>query len=428
MVYDAIIVGSGPVGSLLAHLFAQRNLRVLIVEKNSNKHVAREQKPDFIDSIDNWNYFPVESGCAGGNGWLWGGKCYLFDIPTLKSWGFCEQSIIDSERLLKQMLSVDFDSFSTYKPNEVAESFRLGNKNLFKYLNVDRNKRIDKIYEGFVTSIVRKESLLSVEVIAGKRREIFFSRKIIFCCGALGNAFNLLNLFHVGGLKFSDHPHFKLSRDIFKISDDRNIFGRYYITKSSNERALYMTNGNTKLCGQIDFRSGFSDIFKKIYLRTKFQIIRNFLLRLESFSRFFIFRMHTMNSNLFEWEFWSSQSAIESKNFIFLSKRKYKNKLQKISIKWSINFSKEIRSAFAAHGIDIPFGVVDDALKKARSGLHPSTHIPYVLGDGLSNMFELKSQDGVYFVSSGSFPDGHVFNPTWTILVLAHLWFGKVVS
>ena len=428
MIYDAVIVGSGPVGSLLAHLYARQNLNVLLIEKNPCKTAAREQKPDFVDTINQRNYCPAESGRAGGNGWLWGGKCYLFDSPTLSSWGFDPESVRSSEQSLKKLFSVTLTEELNQDSDVLAKSFRLKNKNPFDFLNIAESTKVDQLYESTIARVEVQDALVHADVVSGESTTKICTKKIVFCCGALGNAFNLLNLFQTSNLKFSDHPHFKLNRQIFQIADDKDIFGRSYITNTAIERAIYMENSETKLCGQIDYKSGFSDVFKKMYLQTRYEILRKLLLKLESISRFFIYRLHKISSDLFEWEFWSSQNAGSSSNSIYLSKKTYKNNLRKISISWDVNTTEEIRTLFQDHGTTIPFKKVDESLKKSRAGLHPSAHLPYVLGEKLNGDFELTGHKGVYFISSGSFPDGHVFNPTWTVMVLAQLWFNRVAQ
>ena len=79
-IYDYVIIGSGPSGSVLAKNLADFNFKVALIDRAKNK-IPKKSKSDFIYSpyinYSPFHYSPMFSNQLGGNSALWNNKIYL---------------------------------------------------------------------------------------------------------------------------------------------------------------------------------------------------------------------------------------------------------------------------------------------------------------------------------------------------------------
>ena len=104
MIYDFVIIGTGPAGSLLAWLLSKKNYKICMIERANNKAIISNpyvQKSSF-------HYLPLFSNKLGGNSELWHNKIFLLskDEFDKKKWGFSYTSLKKTSLELEDKLKI----------------------------------------------------------------------------------------------------------------------------------------------------------------------------------------------------------------------------------------------------------------------------------------------------------------------------------
>ena len=91
MTFDFIVIGSGPVGSILSSELAKGGFKVALIDraKNEKSLTINDFFCPYINDCPSF-YSPVFSNQLGGNSALWHSKIYLISKDEFNSqeWGF----------------------------------------------------------------------------------------------------------------------------------------------------------------------------------------------------------------------------------------------------------------------------------------------------------------------------------------------------
>ena len=176
MIYDYIIIGTGPSGSILASDLAKKGNKIALVDRATDlQKTSNRNSFIFSPYINNspFNYAPLFSNQLGGNSALWNNKIYLLskDEFNTEDWGFSYKELQKYSRILSKKLNVDHDNINKiYLKNKFyySKSYRahkLGN--IFHYLNISADYNIDIFSHSSPTKIIvdnKKKKVLLLKI------------------------------------------------------------------------------------------------------------------------------------------------------------------------------------------------------------------------------------------------------------------------
>ena len=453
MIYDYIIIGTGPSGSILASDLAKKGNKIALVDRATDLQKTSNRN-SFIYSpyINNspFNYAPLFSNQLGGNSALWNNKIYLLskDEFNTEDWGFSYKELQKYSRILSKKLNVDHDNINKiYLKNKFyySKSYRahkLGN--IFHYLNISADYNIDIFSHSSPTKIIvdnkkKIKSIVIKDISINKHIKLDVSKAVIFCAGGLGNPHilqNLLKKYNKNiGKNLCDHPHINIGSFNNQAIKQSISFSKYFFNKKNNtEKNLYFKKNNNFSGIQLDLSGDATRLIKKIYCKIN-RIIPKFFLQ-------------------FSIKYYSLFVRALYKFLIFFSfKEKYSYEFffsQKKNIKNSVNINKKTKDQFNNFKSDINWAISKDDVfqynefiakligtkgsfikndkkylfsdKRILSGLHPSctTQIASNKKNGVVDknlkMFDYKN---IYICGSSVFKLNGFTNPTWTIMTMA---------
>ena len=455
MIYDFIIIGTGPSGSILASNLSKKGNKIALVDRATDIQKT-SNKNSFIFSpyVNNspFNYTPLFSNQLGGNSALWNNKIYLLskDEFNTENWGFTYKELQKYSKNLSKKLNIDHHKINkTFLKNKFnySKAYRapkLGN--LFHYLNIRADSNIDVFSHSSPTKIIndnknKVKSIIIKNISKDQNIKLEVSRALIFCAGGLGNPHILQNLLknynkNIGS-NLCDHPHINLGNFKDRTVKQSLNFSKYFLKKkSNNDQNLYLKNSNGYFCGvQLDLTGDATRLIKKIYCKFNRVIPKKFLhFFIRYYSLFirvvykFIFLLNIKGKYTYEF-FFSQEKNIM--NFVKINK-KIKDKFDnfKSDINWSVSendtrqYNKFIAKLIGSKGSFVENNkkyLFSD--KKILSGLHPSctTQISsnkiFGVVDKNLKMFDYKN---IYICGSSVFKLNGFTNPTWTIMTLAN--------
>ena len=454
MEFDFVIIGSGPAGSVLSDELSNSGYKVALIEraKNLRSKTINDFFCPYIDSCPNY-YTPVFSNNLGGNSELWHSKVYLLSEDEIDkfNWNIKYEDILNFSSLLAKKFNIEESLISKFEvksnKSKYVYSLRANFRNIFKFLNIDKNEKIS-VFKGYSPVEIIFDKLKAKEIIitnCDKNRErIVIKKAIIFCAGGLGNPHLLLNLVKnensLLGKYLSDHPHVNLGKiknsefTKFKKIAKPNILNNLNIEK--DEVALVLNDMNIFAGMQLDYKTDPIRKLRRVFIRFKSINLRKFL----SIFSFIIQKFNGLYSKLglffgryykYSFEYFFSQTP-NLKNKVYLSDKIDEFGLNKINVVWNVNdedlnkYNKLIQKNIGENGFflktsqNIKFE--NYFYKNGLSGLHPSctTKIGTSSNDGVvdSNL-KLFTHDNIYVCGSSVFPFNGYTNPTWTIMTLS---------
>jgi len=454
MVFDFIVIGSGPAGSILSSELAKGGFKVALIDraKNEKSLAINDFFCPYINDCPSF-YSPVFSNQLGGNSALWHSKIYLIseDEFNIQEWGFDYNELEKYSEKLASTLRIEDNLISKFDRGDKEDIYRYSMRakfrNMYEYLNINSNQNIN-IYKGYSPSklIFSGQKVDKIIIKDEKKNSLVVNLKysIIFCAGGLGNPHLLMNLLpkknYFLGKFLSDHPHVNLckikSNDFnkFKKIAKPNILNNL---KIYNHEAALITNKNHIFAGmQLDYKTDPLRKLRRTFIRFNNIYLRKFLSLFSLFTTKFNGLYYKLGIiigkyNKYSFEYFFSQSP-KINNKVYLSEAKDQYGLKKININWDINnddlveynniINKNIKQNEDVLKLDRPLKFENFFYKHGLSGLHPSctTKIGSNPEDGVvdSNL-KLFDHDNIYVLGSSVFPFNGYTNPTWTIMTLS---------
>ncbi len=435
--FDFIIIGTGPAGSLLAWLLAKKNYQICLIERSNNKKIISNP---YVNNCS-FDYLPLYSNKIGGNSALWHNKIFLISKKEFreKLWGFKYKILKLYSNKLEKILNIPEKKIKIFQKNKlnISQSIRFNFNNIFEFLSIKNNKNIHIIREYSIINILENKtnSIKEIQIknVSGKVKNIKLKKAIILCAGGLGNTHLILNLFNKSKLKktfLADHPHIKIGDLEKKNIDHLKEFKKYYLNKNIIEKNLFFKKHNLYAVTQIAVFSSEDYVrkyLKKIhksnffFYKTINILIMNFYFY---FYKFFNLLNKLIYSKKFCLEFSFSQNKKSGK--IQLSNAKDIYGLKKINIHWKISTSERTKYKnlirFIFYKLKLPrVKLFNDFAKNVYVGQHPSCSTPISRkknGITVDKNLKLKSYNNVYSLGSNVFPENGFTNPTWTIMTL----------
>ena len=434
--FDFVIIGSGPAGSLLAWLLSKKNFKICIIDRANDKAIISNP---YVDK-SSFHYLPLFSNKLGGNSQLWHNKIYLIskDEFNEKKWGFSYKILKKLSLNLEKKLSVPSNKIKFFIKNniKISQSIRFGINNIYKYFKIKNIKNIFVIKESSIFKIYQTKNIVNnIDIIniKGNIQNIKIKNCLILCCGGLGNANIILNLFNIFKKKklfLADHPHIKIGNYNEKKISHLFDYKKYYLSGKKVEKNIFLKIKNTFAVIQIAVYSAedFTRKFvKKFYCSNKFLFQKIYYLLINFYYLFFkminLFKKIRFNQK-FCLEISFSQNP--KSGIISLSDSRDKFGLKKINIKWNLmtkdilNYKEIIKKAYKILKISSE-NELEESFKNVYVGQHPRCSTPITKNKkiiGVNKNLKLNGYKNVYTVGSNVFPENGFTNPTWTIMTL----------
>tara|TARA_B100000787_G_C16168613_1_gene285199 strand:- start:50 stop:1447 length:1398 start_codon:yes stop_codon:yes gene_type:complete len=454
MLYDFIIIGTGPSGSVLASNLATKGFKIAMIDRATNIKKTSDRTSFIYSPYINkspFDYTPLFSNQLGGNSALWNNKIYLLSKDEFDSekWGFNYEELKKNSKDLSHKLKLNHNKIcNTFikKRLKYSESYRASELgNLFNHLNIRAFKNIDIFTHSSPVELVldNKKTVKKViikSLLKKRNIELKIKNSIIFCAGGLGNPNLLQNLLKDYnkniGKNLCDHPHINVGKfDIDKIKNSLDFSKYFFKKKIKTENNLYF-NINRNFVGiQLDLLGDPVRLIKKIYCKIN-QLIPKFLLII--FIKYYSLFTKILNKILFilslkskySYEFFFSQ--IKSKNNNVIINKSYKDNFLnfKSDINWKLSneniniYNKSINYLIGEKGLFIKtkkrYLFQDNDM---FVGLHPSctTEISNNKNNGcVDKNLKIFDYKNIYVCGSSVFKLNGFTNPTWTIMSLAN--------
>lgn len=453
-IFDYVIIGSGPSGSVLAYQLAKSGNKIALIDRATNTK-QDSNKNSFIFSPyinkSNYNYSPIFSNQLGGNSALWNCKIYLISKDEFNndSWSFKYEELIKYSKDLAKKFQINHNhinkviKYKGFKSSSSLREKKLGN--IFDFLKIGSNKFITVFDNSSPIKMVYKHKRNDVSgviinnIIKNKEIELSIKKSIIFCAGGLGNPNLIQNLFHNYnkniGKNLCDHSHINIST----ISDDTaskiKKFSKYFILGNNNKKEKNIFIKNKDYFGglQLDYIEDPSRILKRIYLRSQVIFSKKILNIIISYYNLlfkivskllYLFKI----KNKYTFEFFFSQKK-SNKNFIKINKTTRDiYGLYKSDINWKLSKSDKKNYQKIIDIVETIFlskKPSKDKFLEQRifTGLHPSCTTISTKNKNIACVdknLKLINFKNVYICGSSVFSSNGFTNPTWTIMTLAN--------
>ena len=464
MLFDFVIIGSGPAGSILAWRLAKLNFNIALVDQaNSKKKIINDYFLPYVNKSPS-HYNPVFSNRLGGNSVLWHSKVYLMSEKEFDTgeWPFNYEELRENSRELSNLLNIEKPINLEKTEMDDKQNFyyhyseRCKFRNIFKFLKISTFSNISIFQDSSPIKVnyddkFNAKSVVIKNKIDSNEIKLKINKSLIFCAGGIGNPHLTLNLVpnvnHNVGKFLSDHPHINVAKinskefinykKIFKPNIKNNIKEIVGDEKDEEVAAVYKEN-NTLSGVQLDYKRDPMRSLRSFFLRIPSSVIRKFL----NIFSFFITKLNGLivklglvfgNYYQYSFEFFFSQSQ-EENNKVFLDDKAVDEfGLKKVNINWDVslkdqnNYNKILSIMVGKDGFlknrNIKNEFIKNFYKSGGAGLHPSCTTKMGLDETKSVVdknLKINNTKNVFICGSSVFPINGITNPTWTIMTLAN--------
>lgn len=466
MLFDFVIIGSGPAGSILAWKLSKFKFKIALIDQaNSKKKIINDYFLPYVNQSP-INYNPVFSNRLGGNSILWHSKVYLISEKEFETgeWPITYNELKDNSNELSKLLKIDKPENLEKTEIDVSKNFyyhyseRCKFRNIFNYLKISEIPNVTIFQDSSPIKInydnrLKADSVIIKNKFDLKNSELKIRKSLIFCAGGIGNAHLALNLVpnisSSTGKFLSDHPHIRATKinskeflkykKIFRPNIKKNISNVVgEDMKEKEEVAAVYKENNTIVGVQLDYKLDPLRTLRNFFLRLHSPNLRKFLnLFVKIVTKlnglFFKFGLIFGNYYKYSLEFFFSQSQ-EENNRVFLDQNALDEfGLKKVNINWQIskkdqdNYNLIINNMIGKKGFLKQTESKNVFMKNFDNsggcGLHPSCTTK--MGNNEENSvvdknLKIHKTENIFICGSSVFPVNGITNPTWTIMSLAN--------
>lgn len=406
MIYDYLIMGSGPAGSMLAKsLPAKSKILIIDIAKKDDEYKTKKFNHPLVNFCSK-KYNISYSNRLGGNSVLWNNKLSVLTFNEFRNMGFLFPYNEYKKYSSKIIKILNLKNLKKNENSDYLQVLRAKLNNIYTLINFKKNKNIKIFKNHFPTKIIFEKNQKKVKGITfennKKKRTYYFKKDLILCAGNFGNVFMLKNFFKKvknSGKFLCDHPHisvnvdFDLSKKFFEYQKKFNFEKKIIYEK------LYINKG--KLNFTVQLTKNFNENSKTIF--AKFIKILLHKLKIKSF---------------YNLEFVLSQGK-NNHRFIKLNQYSKINGLNKLDVFYKLQ-KNELKNIKDMIGQIIKKKI--DNFSDLVIGNHPCCSNPMGKNKYLSVVdknLKVHKYKNVYLCGSDVFPNSGVTNPTFTIMVLS---------
>ena len=239
MIYDYLIIGSGPAGSILAKSLPKKS-KILIVDiaKKSDHYKTQNFKHPLINFCSS-DYKISYSDRLGGNSVLWNNKLSILSPHEFRDMGFLF-SYDEYKKYSSAIIKILKLKNKKYN-SAFLEVLRAKLDNIFTLMNLKKYKNIKILKDHFPIKIIFDKNKKKVKGITFKNKiknkTYYVKKSLILCAGNFGNVFMIRNFFKKNrnsGKILCDHPHISVNVD-FSLSKEFLKFKKKFNFEKKND-------------------------------------------------------------------------------------------------------------------------------------------------------------------------------------------------
>lgn len=410
--YDAIVLGRGPLGVYTSKFLSEQNIKVLNID--AGKRQSKLKNKTFVNSNVNWRGIEqMPSLDSSVSPYSWTGACMGWPKEDLDILPIKQKELTQSEKSINNFFDIsnfDFGSnLPTYKLNYENENLvyakvikdvqllKIQSKldNSKNYTLLDNTVAHQIKFDNNNISIICRDSDTSEEAV-------YYANKLYLCLGGVENTRLLLQSSELNinrnflGNNLSDHLALPVAKVLsFNFQEDRNSFD--YIPEDANFHLWPKLVDRNNLSNKKRF-SGYTTEFKKLIYKLGTYYLNVYTEKVENKSTNISLNNENLQINFY----------VDEKDLSCID-----------------NATKSVTSTLRKNGLKIPYRKIsnDDILQNIDTGKHPSgtTKMSLAPDDGVVNKYsQLWKHDNIFVFGSSTFPKSSYIHPTFPALSFAN--------
>ncbi len=411
-IYDAIVLGKGPLGVYTSKFLSEQNIKVLNIDAGIGQNELKNKT--FVNSNVNWRGIEqMPSLDSSISPYSWTGACMGWPKEDLAEIPIDQKELTQSQNSIKNFFDISNFDFGSNKPTyklnyenenlvyaKVVKDVQLlknqkklnNNKN---YIFLDNTIAHQIKFDNNNISLICRDSDTNEEAV-------YYANKLYLCLGGIENTRLLLQSSELSinrnflGNNLSDHLALPVTKILsFNFQKDRNKFD--YIPEDANFHLWPKLVNNKDLSNKKRY-SGYTTEFKKL-----------------------IYKLGTYYLNVYteKGENKSTNISLDKEN-LQISFYVDEKDLSCIS-----NATKTFTSTLKKNGLKISYRKIsnNDILQNIDTGKHPSgtTRMSLTPDDGVVNKYsQLWKHNNIFVFGSSTFPKSSYIHPTFPALSFAY--------